>query len=410
MAKKTINDLPNLRGKRVLVRVDFNVPLDAEGNVTNDRRIRAAVPTLKKLLDTGAALIVMSHLGRPKGDPTKDAPFRMNRVAERLSQLLGRPVQKADEVVGPKVAAAAKALKPGEILVLENLRFHAGEQAGDAAFAKQLADLGDAYVNDAFGTCHRKDASMYAVPAAMAGKPRVVGLLVAKELEILDKLLSDPARRESAAACAAGSLGCGFVAVLGGAKVSDKIGFIKALLGRVDQVLIGGAMTYTFMKAQGKNVGDSRLEADKLDVARELLVLGQDKITLPVDHLIVQKVDAPETATVVAGDIPDGWVGVDIGPLTSAAYVEAIKPAGTVVWNGPMGKFEDEPYARGTHDIAGALVACAGVTIVGGGETAEAVEEFGLADRMKHVSTGGGAFLEYVEGTPFAALSQIDEK
>jgi phosphoglycerate kinase len=396
MAKKTINDLPNLRGKRVLVRVDCNVPLDAEGNVTNDRRIRAAVPTLQKLLDTGAALIVMSHLGRPKGDPKKDAPFRMDRVAERLSQLLGRPVQKADEVVGPKVAAAAKALKPGEILVLENLRFHPGEQAGDPAFAKQLADLGDAYVNDAFGTCHRKDASMYAVPAAMAGKPRVVGLLVAKELEILDKLLSDPARP--------------FVAVLGGSKVSDKIGFIKALLGRVDRVLVGGAMTYTFMKAQGKNVGDSRLEADKLDVARELLVLGQDKITLPVDHVIVQKVDAPETATVVKGDIPDGWVGVDIGPLTSAAFVEAIKPAGTVVWNGPMGKFEDEPYARGTHDIAGALVTCAGVTVVGGGETAEAVEEFGLADRMKHVSTGGGAFLEYVEGTPFAALSQIEDK
>jgi phosphoglycerate kinase len=396
MAKKTVNDLPDLRGKRVLVRVDFNVPLDAEGNITNDRRIRAAVPTLQKLLDAGAGLIVMSHLGRPKGDPKKDAPFRMNRAAERLGELLGRPVQKADEVVGPKVAAAAKALKPGDVLVLENLRFHPGEQAGDPAFAKRLADLGDAYINDAFGTCHRKDASMYAVPAAMAGKPRVVGLLVAKELAILDKLLSDPARP--------------FVAVLGGAKVSDKIGFIKALLNRVDKVLIGGAMTYTFIKAQGKNVGDSRLEADKLDVARELLVLGREKITLPVDHVVVQKVDAPETATVVKGDIPDGWVGVDIGPLTRAAYVEAIKPAGTVVWNGPMGKFEDEPYSRGTRDVAAALVACAGVTVVGGGETAEAVEEFGLADRMKHVSTGGGAFLEYVEGTPFAALSQIEDK
>jgi phosphoglycerate kinase len=396
MAKKTVNDLADLRGKRVLVRVDFNVPLDAEGNITNDRRIRAAVPTLQKLLDAGATLVVMSHLGRPKGDPKKDAPFRMDRAAARLGELLGRPVKKVDEVVGPQVTTTAKALKPGDVLLLENLRFHPGEQAGDPAFAKQLADLGDVYVNDAFGTCHRKDASMYAVPAAMAGKPRVVGLLMAKELDILDKLLSDPARP--------------FVAVLGGAKVSDKIGFIKALLARVDRVLVGGAMTYTFMKAQGKNVGGSRLEADKLDMARELLVLGRDKITLPVDHLIVQKVDAPETATVVEGDIPDGWVGVDIGPLTSAAYAEAIKPAGTVVWNGPMGKFEDEPYARGTHDVANALVACAGVTIVGGGETAEAVEEFGLADKMKHVSTGGGAFLEYVEGTPFAALSQIDEK
>src|SRR5262249_36634807 len=214
----------------------------------------------------------------------------------------------------------ARAPKPGEVLVLENLRFDRGEQAGDAAFAKQLADLGDAYVNDAFGTCHRKDASMYAVPAAMAGKPRVVGLLVAKELDILDRLLSDPPQP--------------FVAVLGGGKVSDKIGFIKSLLGRVDKVRIRGAMTYTVMKAQGHGVGDSRLEADKLDVARELLALGKDKITLPVDHLIVRKVDAPETATVVQGDIPDGWVGVDIGPLTSAAYREAIKAVGTVVWNG----------------------------------------------------------------------------
>src|SRR6516225_10065831 len=244
MAKRTLEDLTDLRGKRVLVRVDFNVPLDAEGNITNDRRIRAAVPTLQKLLDAGAGLIVMSHLGRPKGDPKKDAPFRMNRAAERLGELLGRPVQKADEVVGPKVAAAAKALKPDDVLVLENLRFHPGEQAGDPAFAKRLADLGDAYINDAFGTCHRKDASMYAVPAAMAGKPRVVGLLVAKELAILDKLLSDPARP--------------FVAVLGGAKVSDKIGFIKALLNRVDKVLIGGAMTYTFMKAKGEAIGSSR--------------------------------------------------------------------------------------------------------------------------------------------------------
>jgi phosphoglycerate kinase len=396
MAKKTLSDLSNLRGKRVLVRVDFNVPLDADGNITNDRRIRAAVPTLKKLLDGGAALIVMSHLGRPKGDPKKDAPFRMDGAAARLGELLGRPVHKIDEVVGDKATAAAKALKPGDVLVLENLRFHPGEQGGDAAFAKQIADLGDAYVNDAFGTCHRKDASMYAVPAAMAGKPRVVGLLVAKELEILDKLLSNPPRP--------------FLAVLGGGKVSDKIGFIKALLGRVDRVLIGGAMSYTFMKAQGRGVGGSRLEADKLDVARELLTLGGGKIALPVDHLVVEKVDAPQAAKVVEGDIPDGWVGVDIGPRTTATYALAIKDAGTVVWNGPMGKFEDAAYSGGTKEVAAALAASKGVTVVGGGETAEAVEEFGLADKMKHVSTGGGAFLEYVEGTPFAALSQIDEK
>jgi phosphoglycerate kinase len=396
MAKKTIADLPDLTGKRVLVRVDFNVPLDAEGNVASDRRIRGALPTIKTLLGRGAAVIAMSHLGRPKGDPKKDAPFRMDKVAKRLGELLGRLVQKVNEVVGPSVTEAGRKLKPGDVLVLENLRFHPGEQAGDAAFAKQIADLGDVYVNDAFGTCHRTDASMYAVPAAMKGKPRVVGTLVAKELDILDRLLSAPPRP--------------FVAILGGAKVSDKIGFIKALLARSDRVLIGGAMTYTFLKAQGKNVGGSKLEADKLDVARELLELGKGKIVLPVDHLVVEKIDAPQTARVVEGEIPDGAIGVDIGPKTIAAYASEIKKASTVVWNGPMGKFEDEPYSKGTKAIALALAESKGVTVVGGGETAEAVEEFGLAERMKHVSTGGGAFLEYVEGTPFKALAEIDER
>jgi phosphoglycerate kinase len=396
MAKKTLADLPDLKGKRVLVRVDFNVPLDTAGNVTNDRRIRAALPTLKALLDRGAAVVVMSHLGRPKGDPKKDAPFRMNNAAKRLGELLGRPVQKVDEVVGPKAAEAVKRLKPGEVLVLENLRFHPGEQRGDAAFAAQLASLGDAYVNDAFGTCHRKDASMVAVPAAMKGKPRVVGTLVAKELEVLDKLLSSPARP--------------FVAVLGGGKVSDKIGFIKALLTQVDRVLIGGAMSYTFMKAEGKGVGASRLEADKLDLAGELLALGQGRITLPADHLVVEKLDAPQTARVVEGDIPESWLGVDIGPKTIALYTETVKDAGTVVWNGPLGKFEDAPYSKGTRAMAEALAASKATTIVGGGETAEAVEEYGLAEEMTHVSTGGGAFLEYVEGTPFAALAEIDDE
>jgi phosphoglycerate kinase len=396
MAKKTLADLPDLRGKRVLVRVDFNVPLDAAGNVTNDRRIRAALPTLRALLDAGAGAVVMSHLGRPKGDPKKDAVFRMDRVAERLRQLLGRPVHKADEVVGPAVTAAAGALKAGEVLVLENLRFHPGEQAGDPAFARELAALGDAYVNDAFGTCHRDDASMVAVPAALKGKPRVVGTLVARELEVLDRLLSDPPRP--------------FVALLGGGKVSDKIGFIKSLLARVDRVLVGGAMTYTFLKAQGKGVGGSKLEADKLDVARGLLGQGRGKIELPADHLVVDKLDEPQTARAVDGDIPDGAIGVDIGPRTIARYREAVAGAGTVVWNGPMGKFEDRPYSQGTRALAEALAASKGTTIVGGGETAEAVEEFGLAERMAHVSTGGGAFLEYVEGTPFRALAEIDDR
>jgi phosphoglycerate kinase len=396
MAKKTLDDLPDLKGKRVLVRVDFNVPLGAAGGITNDRRIRAALPTLRKILDRGAAAVVMSHLGRPKGDPKKDAPFRMDRAAERLQALLGRPVKKVDEVVGPAVTAAVRALKPGEVLVLENLRFHPGEQAGDPQFARELAALGDAYVNDAFGTCHRKDASMVAVPAAMKGKPRVVGTLVAKELDILDRLLSNPPRP--------------LVGILGGGKVSDKIAFIKALLARVDRVLIGGAMTYTFMKAQGQEVGGSRLEADKLDLARELLALGQGKITLPVDHLVVDKVDAPQTARLVEGAIPAGAVGVDIGPKTIELYCDAVKKAATVVWNGPLGKFEDEPYSKGTRAVAQALANSKAVTIVGGGETAEAVEEFGLAEKMTHVSTGGGAFLEYVEGTPFAALAEIDDK
>jgi phosphoglycerate kinase len=395
MAKKTLADVSDLRGKRVLIRVDFNVPLDAAGNITNDRRIRAAVPTIRQVLDAGAGAIVMSHLGRPKGDPAKDAAFRMDKVAERLGQLLGRPVRKIDEVVGPRAEAAAKALKPGEVLVLENLRFHPGEQKGDAALARQLAALADVYVNDAFGTCHRADASMVAVPAAMAGKPRVVGHLVAKELDVLDRLLSAPARP--------------FVAVLGGAKVSDKIGFLKSLLKGVDHTLIGGAMAYTFLKAQGRGTGNSKVEADKLDVARELLGLARGKIVLPVDHLVVERLDAAQTARVVEGDIPDGWVGVDIGPRTIGRYTDEIARAGTVVWNGPLGKFEDAPYSKGTRAVAEAMANSKAVTVVGGGETAEAVEEFGLDGKMSHVSTGGGAFLEYLEGTPFSALAQLDD-
>ena len=396
MPKQTVSDLKNLAGKRVLVRVDFNVPQDSTGKITNDRRIRAAVPTLKQLLGAGASVIVMSHLGRPKGDPKKDAPFKMDGVAVRLGELLGTPVKKVDQVVGPQAEAAAKELKPGQVLLLENLRFDPREQAGDKGFAAELAKLADVYVNDAFGTCHRSDASMVAVPAAMRGKPRVVGLVVAKELQILDQLLSKPQRP--------------FLAILGGAKVSDKIGFIKALLERVDQVLVGGAMSYTFMKAQGLNVGSSKVEADKLDVAAELLKLARGKILLPLDHLIVEKLDVPKSAKVVEGAIPDGWIGVDIGPKTVARYSADIGKAATVVWNGPLGKYEDEPYSKGTRSIAQALADSPAITVVGGGETAEAVEGFGLDSKMKHVSTGGGAFLEYVEGTPFAALAEIDDK
>jgi phosphoglycerate kinase len=396
MAKKTLADVPNLRGRRVLIRVDFNVPLDSSANITNDRRIRAALPTIRHILDAGGSAILTSHLGRPTGDPKKDAPFKLDRVAHRLQQLLDRPVRKIDDVVGPDVDVAARALKAGEVLVLENLRFHPGEQAGDSAFADQLANLADVYVNDAFGTCHRTDASMVAVPAAMKGKPRVVGKLVAKELEILDQLLSAPQRP--------------FLAILGGAKVSDKIGFIKSLLSRVDQVLIGGAMSYTFMRAQGRGTGNSKVEADKLDVARELLRLGAKKVLLPLDHLVVEKLEVPEGARIVEGDIPDGWIGVDIGPKTIDRYREEIARSRTIVWNGPLGKYEDEAYSKGTRALAEALARADAVTVVGGGETAEAVEAFGLDDKMTHVSTGGGAFLEYVEGSPFAALDRIDDR
>jgi len=396
MAKKTLTDLTNLKGKKVLIRVDFNVPQDEAGNISNDRRIRSALPTIQHVLNAGGSAIVMSHFGRPKGDPKKDAPFTMNKIAARLSELLGKPVKKMDVVVGAEVKTAVQDVAPGEVVLLENLRFHPGEQKGDESFAKEIAALGDVYVNDAFGTCHRTDASMYAVPAALAIKPRVVGFLVAKELEILGQLLSKPPRP--------------LIGVMGGAKVSDKMGFIKSMLKRVDKLLIGGAMTYTFMLAKGQTIGSSKAEADKVDLAKELLALGGDKIVLPVDHLTADKPDATAKTTVVEGQIPAGAFGMDIGPKTIALYCDLIRTAGTVVWNGPLGKFEDEPFSKGTKAVAHVMTECKGITIVGGGETAEAVEAFGLDTKMTHVSTGGGAFLEYVEGTPFKALSVIDDK
>jgi phosphoglycerate kinase len=400
MAKKTLADLPDLKGQRVLVRVDFNVPLDKKtGAVTNDRRIRAALPTVKQLLDRGAAVIAMSHLGRPSGDPAKDAPLKMDRVAARFGELLGRPVKKAaDVVVGPPVEAAARALKPGDVLLLENLRFDPREQKNDPDFAGQIAALGDAYVNDAFGTCHNdKDASMVAVPAAMKAqsKPRAVGLLVAKELEVIDGLMSQPKRP--------------LLAVMGGAKVSDKINFINALLGKVDHLLIGGKMGYTFMKAQGTAVGAMQIPDEEVAAARKLLPQVGTKITLPVDALVVKSDDLNQTQ-VVEGAIPSGYEGVDIGPKTLAMYADRIRQAGTVIWNGPVGWFEKPAFSKGTRGVAEAMAGSGAVTVVGGGETAEAVEQFGLDTKMTHVSTGGGAFLAYVEGKKFASLAQIDDK
>ena len=398
MAKKTVRELPDLKGKRVLVRVDFNVPLDKKsGDITNDRRIRAALPTIQYLLDKGAAVICMSHLGRPSGDPTKDAILRMDKVAARLGELLGKRVPKADEtVVGPQVSAAARALKPGDVLMLENLRFDKREQKNDEGFAKELASLGDAYVNDAFGTCHNAhDASMVAVPRAMAGKPRVVGFLVEKELRILDELLTNPKRP--------------FLGILGGAKVSTKIGFINALLKKVDRLLIGGKMTYTFLKAQGIDVGGCDVESDDLAEAMKLVPLVGAKIVLPVDYLVAAADDLSKTK-IVEGPIPGGYSGVDIGPKTIAKYADEIKKAATIVWNGPVGWFEQEAFSKGTRGIAQAMADSNATTVVGGGETAEAVEEYGLDAKMTHVSTGGGAFLAYVENPAFDSLKQIDDK
>jgi phosphoglycerate kinase len=396
LPKQTIRDL-DLNGKKVLVRVDFNVPQTKDGAISDDRRIRAALPTLNFALDHGASLILVSHLGRPTGDPAADAPFRMDPIAERLQEVLGRDVKKVGDTVGPEAQAAAAALKPGDVLVLENVRFNKGEKKGDPAFAKQLAGLADAYVNDAFGTCHRDEASMVAVPECFPPERRAIGFLVEKELSILETLLGHP--------------GTPMVSVMGGAKVSDKILIIENLLPKVDNLLVGGAMTYTFLKARGHEIGKSRCESDKLDEAKKLLEKAGRKLVLPVDHLVATAPDATaETKVVEGSDLPEGWFGMDIGPKTVTLYSDIIKKAGTVVWNGPMGKFEDPPFRQGTRGIAEALSASTGVTVIGGGETAEAVEAFGYADKVTHVSTGGGAFLEYLEGQKFNSLKVIPDK
>jgi len=396
MPKQTVGDI-DLDGRKVLVRVDFNVPQTPDGGVADDRRIRSALPTLNAILEGGGSLILVSHLGRPTGDPATDAPFRLDQVAARLQELIGRPVVKVDDTVGPEAQAACNSLKPGGIVILENVRFNKGEKKGDLEFARKLAGLADCYVNDAFGTCHRDEASMVAVPEQFPTEDRAIGFLVEKELQILETLLRNPKHP--------------YIAVMGGAKVSDKIGVIESLLAKVDRLLVGGAMTYTFLKAQGRAVGKSKVEADKLDVANQLLELAGDKLILPSDHLVATSPEAGAETKVVAGsEIPDGWYGMDIGPATIAAYSTIIKEAGTVIWNGPMGKFEVDAFARGTKAIAEAMAASTAVTAVGGGESAEAVEKFGLADRVTHVSTGGGAFLEALEGKSFNSLKVIPDK
>ena len=377
------------------MRVDFNVPQDDSGAITDDRRIRMALPSIKSVVDRGGKLILMSHLGRPKGEGN-DAKFTLKPAAIRLGELLGKPVQFATDTVGQDAETKVAGLKDGDILVLENVRFQKEEQKGDAAFAAKLAAFGDVYCNDAFGTCHREDASMVAVPRAMGARPKVVGSLVEKEITYLSDVMAKPARP--------------FVAIVGGAKVSDKILVIENLLKVCDLVLIGGAMAYTFAKAQGGNLGKSRVETDKLDLAKELIAKGGSKLMLPVDTHCGDDFNANCNKQVVKfGQVPDGFEGLDIGPETAKIYADKVKTAKTVVWNGPMGVFEMPPFDAGTKAVAEAIATSDATSIIGGGDSAAAIEQFGLADKVTHVSTGGGASLEMLEGKKFAAVELLDE-
>ena len=396
MAKKSI-DQTDVAGKTVLMRVDFNVPLDETGKITDDRRIRMALPSIRSVIDRGGRLILMSHLGRPGGKGFEQK-FSLAPAATRLGELLGKPVAMASDTVEDDAKAKAASLQDGDVLVLENLRFNAGEKKGCAEFAGKLAAMADVYCNDAFGTCHRSDASMVAVPQAMEGKPRVVGHLVAKEIQYLNDAIGNPARP--------------FVAILGGAKVSDKINVINNLLGICDAVLIGGAMAYTFSLAQGGKVGGSLVEKDKVDLAKELIDKGGTKLHLPVDTHCgddFSNIAGCNKQIVPAGEIPDGWEGLDIGPETAKQYAEVIKSAKTVVWNGPMGVFEKPPMDEGTKVVAQAIADSDATSIIGGGDSAAAVEQLGFADQVSHVSTGGGASLAMLEGQVFAAVELLDD-
>lgn len=381
--KKTVRDL-DLAGKKVLLRCDFNVPQDkATGKITSDKRIVASLPTIRYLLEHGAAVIACSHLGKPKGEWKES--LTMAPVAQRLSELLEIPVEFAKDIVGEDAKAKAAALQPGQVLLLENLRFDKGEEKNDPELAKALASLADVYVSDAFGTVHRAHASTAGVAAYL---PAYAGLLVEKELSVMGKALDDPKRP--------------FVAILGGAKVSDKIGVINNLLEKADTIIIGGGMAYTFLKAQGYSVGTSLLEEDKVDYAREMIEKAKEKgvnLLLPMDTAVHDKFeDVEEFMTVDVTGIPDGYMGLDIGPQTVKLFSNAIRGAGTVVWNGPMGVFEFPSFATGTEEVARAVAESGAITIVGGGDSAAAVEKLGFADRMTHISTGGGASLEFLEG------------
>ncbi|WP_417847767.1 phosphoglycerate kinase [Thalassoglobus sp.] len=407
MAKKTIEDI-DVSGKKVLMRVDFNVPLDDNRNVTDDRRIRMALPSIQSVLKRGGSLVLMSHLGRPKGEVV--AKYSLKPAAEKLAELLEAPVSFATDTVGEDAQAKVAALQPGEVVVLENVRFAAEEEvkeddpkttdeqrAAKQAFGEKLAAFGDVYCNDAFGTCHRPHASMYTVPSVMGDAPKVVGFLVKKEIQYLSDAIANPDRP--------------FIAILGGAKVSDKIKVIENLLDICDKILIGGAMAYTFALAQGGKIGKSLVEPDKVDLANQLLEKGGDKLILPIDTHCGDAFKDPDCNKVVvdAGQIPDDFEGFDIGPKTAEMYADLVKGAKTIIWNGPMGVFEVPPFDAGTKAVAQAIADSDAVSIIGGGDSAAAVQQLGFADRVSHVSTGGGASLEMLEGKAFAAVDVLDE-
>jgi phosphoglycerate kinase len=417
MATKTIADI-NVAGKTVVMRVDFNVPVKG-GKVANDRRIIQALPTIKAVLDAGAKLVLMSHLGRPEGKGFEEA-YSIKPAAHRLSELLAKPVKVGPrQVVGPEADKLVAGMKKGEVVILENLRFHAGETMPDNAkknpdgkltpqqqkthddFVAALARLGEVYVNDAFGTCHRKHASMYAVAKAIQAKggPAVAGFLVEKEIKYLREAVAKPKRP--------------FVAILGGAKVSDKIKLISNLLGKADRVLIGGAMAYTLLKAKGLAVGKSLIEADQVEEMKSLLAGAGEKIMLPVDHVATDNFASGKPVAVSSASIPEGLLGMDIGPSTVEAFAKVIASAKTILWNGPVGVFEQEAYLAGTKAIAQAVAKATkagAVSVIGGGDSAAAVEQMGLDEQMTHISTGGGASLEYLEGRPMPPLEVLDKK
>ncbi len=394
MGKRSITDV-DLSGKRVLIRVDFNVPLNERQEVTDDTRIRAALPTIRYAMERGGRVLLLSHLGRPKGK--RVAALSLAPVARRLERLLGRPVGMAPDCIGPAVETLAARLQPGEVLVLENCRFHAGDETNDEGMSRALARLCEVFVDDAFGAAHRAHASTVGVtrfvPLAVAG------FLMERELSYLGRVLTDPARP--------------FVAVLGGAKVSDKIGVLQQLLGRVDAMLVGGGMAYTLLKAEGREIGGSLLEADKLEVAQAILEQARAKGTrflLPTDHVIAQKVDPAAETRVVAGAIPAGWMGLDIGPATRDAFAATLHGAKMVVWTGPMGVFEVAPFREGTLAVARAIAESGATSVVGGGDSVAAVTQAGLADKMSHISTGGGASLEFLEGKELPGVAALSDR